>query len=1291
MTTSVLVVRALYDFNSNDSSSLSFKRDDIIQVLTQLESGWWDGLCNGERGWFPSNYVTAYEEDDLLDDEEKLSDWIPQQTPDGEIFYYNTRTQESAWDLPIDDNDSESISTNIRDTMSSNRSLRELPENWIQRPTEDGNTYYYFNVETKEIRWTYPGSGATISDNFDVDEEKDDERIDSHVTSALVEVNQQDLENNEIADKASIASSQSSQLSSTTVDTIRQRSQQRNSIENLPPNWGQKTTPQGRVYYYNKLTDETTWSLDNIDAEGHLIRVENGNIPNGNESGDEVQHEPSSPTSLNQLDQPRKFSESSLFMLQNSNELTWDSLSQSIGIAIQNLNLAASENLKQNYTNCTNDIVESIRIMLYASGTVEKDSPAIRQDRNLKNYHRHIMASLSKLVLSTKVASGVWPPPDSAQKMRNDADEVLMAVRQFVQAAEQTVNIKRVDPKLLESATGGSWRGNNLLSTQTNGNKITNGRVPKPPSISSSVNSQDNNSAPNSPTNFTNLRPLTLDLIASLDQMSRTVNQAIQLLLNHIKKVIDTPSNLSINVSFFPQLISQTKQVVTQVGQFLPLIEEINLEELDESSLGTINEFNIVKQALYNNIAKLVIFAQSATDPLASLNALDQVLVSTNMVDKAIKDVVIAAKFLVEEKAEQEQNKLRPRRPSVVETPPTKRRITSSYSTNSTSSNNNNALDQIVENDSSDSTENQPNPISPVSSSATTGLQTVPENDIISTNGSTLIGDVSPDEYDAQVSPTSANSANGRPTGNRARSDSTVSSKTYNDTASSLTHPPLQRSQTQPILSSSVSADYQFSPSPSPTGGNSGGTKSPRTENKVTKFFGEDVPSNLTQPNKQKEDKPWFLNYDYEPSEMIFNMESYVKGGTLNALVERLTMHDLLDSNFIATFLLTYRSFCTTDEFFDMLVKRFMIQPPENITPEELEVWQEKKQTPVRLRVFNIMKTWLETYYIDGQDSHCLERMREFATTTMHENMAFAAVSLIKVIEKRQQQPKDAVFKALVLTNSDRPPVPILPKNIKKLKFLDIDPLEISRQLTLIECKLYNKIQPVECLDKAWSKEEGGDIAANIKAMIVNSNQITGWVAESVLNQSEVKKRCLYIKHFVAVADKCRALNNFNSLTAIISGLNSAPIHRLKRTWEMVNTKTIQTLEALNKIMNSTKNFAEYRETLHTVNPPCVPFLGVYLTDLTFIEDGNPNTLKKSRQLVNFSKRMKTAEVIREIQQYQSVPYNLAAVQEIQMFIKCHLQDSRDVGDLYDQSLSMEPREREDEKIARLLQESGFL
>ncbi|CAG8483932.1 5238_t:CDS:2 [Funneliformis caledonium] len=1189
-----LLVKALYDFDSNETN-LSFKRNDIIQVFTQLESGWWDGVCNGERGWFPSNYVTTYEEDDLFDDEDKLGDWIPQQTPDGDIFYYNTRTGESSWELPADD--SESITTINRDTIiSSNDSLRQLPENWTRKPTENGKTYYYLNIITKEVRWTYPENGTTTvaSSNSDIDETDD---------------------------KASIASSHDSQISSTTDGTIQQRSLQ--------------GSRQGKPF-------------------------ENESLSNGSEIEKKLSHEQLPPIPTETIPhQLKNISESSILMLQNANEqLTWDSLLRNIILAIDHLNLATKENMKKNYPDCTNVIVESIRIMLYASGAIEKDSPAIRQNMNLKVYHRHIMASLSKLVLSTRVASSVWPPSDAAQKMKNDVHEVLIAVQKFVETAKPLVVIKRVDPKILENVTGGSWRGNNLLKVITNGINGTNGRFPKPPSISSSVNSQENNSPLNSPTTSSPSHSLSSELNVLLEQSFRTVNQAIILLVNHIKKVIDAPQSLISNTSvpFASQLVSQTRQVATQVGQFLSLIENINLEDFSESSSDTINEFKISKQALYNNIAALVICTQSVADPLASLNALDKVLTTTNIVDKVAKDVIIAIKFLVEENETREQMKSRPRRPTITS----------------------NSLDQIVEGNSNDLTEDDqsttPSTSPPISSSMT-GLETVPEDDVMTTDGdSTVVVDAV--SYD-NVIPMSPISAGGESisSNNRHLSNSVVSSVTWNDAASSQSSPPLpsQQSPVQLVAATSSNADYPNSSSSTLDDG----TRSPRKEHKVSRFFGEVVPK-----QKEKDDKPWYLSYDYDPSEMLFNMESYVKGGTLDALAERLTLHDSLDSNFIATFLLTYRSFCTTDELFDRLFKRFMIQPPDGLTREELEVWQEKKQTPIRLRVFNIMKTWLEYYYMDDEDAPCLERLREFASTTMNDHMSFASINLMKLADKRAK---------MIITNSDRPPAPILPKNIKKLKFLDLDPLEIARQLTLIESKLYNKIKPVECLDKAWSKEEGDNIAVNIKAMIVNSNQITGWVAESVLNQSEVKRRCLYIKHFVAVADKCKFLNNFNSLTAIISGLNSAPIHRLKRTWELVNAKTIQTLEVLNKTMNSTKNFAEYRETLHSVNPPCVPFLGVYLTDLTFIEDGNPNTLKKSRPLINFSKRMKTAEVIREIKQYQSVPYNLAAVQEIQMFIKCHLQDSRDVGDLYDQSLSMEPREREDEKIARLLQESGFL
>lgn len=50
-------VEALFPFTGTDASSLSFERGDVIQVLNRLPSGWWDGLLDDDRGWFPSNYV----------------------------------------------------------------------------------------------------------------------------------------------------------------------------------------------------------------------------------------------------------------------------------------------------------------------------------------------------------------------------------------------------------------------------------------------------------------------------------------------------------------------------------------------------------------------------------------------------------------------------------------------------------------------------------------------------------------------------------------------------------------------------------------------------------------------------------------------------------------------------------------------------------------------------------------------------------------------------------------------------------------------------------------------------------------------------------------------------------------------------------------------------------------------------------------------------------------------------------------------------------------------------------
>jgi son of sevenless-like protein len=462
----------------------------------------------------------------------------------------------------------------------------------------------------------------------------------------------------------------------------------------------------------------------------------------------------------------------------------------------------------------------------------------------------------------------------------------------------------------------------------------------------------------------------------------------------------------------------------------------------------------------------------------------------------------------------------------------------------------------------------------------------------------------------------------------------------------------------------------------------SGGTS------KLEKIFGE-VPAPLLQ-SSMVEDVPEFLRLDHE-NEITYDVKvnpPQLRGGTLTGLVEQLTRHDRHNSDFNNTFLLTYKSFTNAEELFKMLVTRWSIQPPYALSADDYPTWVDHKQKPIQFRVVNILKTWLDTYWMEAtkkeEARHLLQRMYTFAKDHVSTTNTPGAAPLITTIEQRMKGEQQV--KRLVLTLNTQTPTPILPRNMRRLKFLDIDPIEFARQLTILESRLYGKIRPIECLNKTWNKtspdETAPHPAANLKAVILHANQLTSWVAQMILTQADVKRRCVVIKHFVAIADKCRSHNNFSTLTSIISAFGTAPIHRLQRTWKEVKGNTKETLESLRKLMGSTKNFAEYRETLHKAQPPCTPFLGVYLTDLTFIEDGIPSNLKKNN-LINFAKRAKTAEVIRDIQQYQNVPYSLQPVPELQEYITTNMKAAGDVAGMYELSLQVEPREREEDRVAR--------
>lgn len=390
---------------------------------------------------------------------------------------------------------------------------------------------------------------------------------------------------------------------------------------------------------------------------------------------------------------------------------------------------------------------------------------------------------------------------------------------------------------------------------------------------------------------------------------------------------------------------------------------------------------------------------------------------------------------------------------------------------------------------------------------------------------------------------------------------------------------------------------------------------------KISKFFGVTPLVRENNSTVSFEDLPWFLGLDYE-GEVQYDMKTEppsIKGGTLIGLVEQLTRHDRYDAPFKTTFLLTYQSFTTAVELFEALIRRWNVQPPPGLTDEDdLELWKQKKQHPIRMRIVNVMKSWIDTYWMELNDAKSLDlitRVYNFAKDTVASSGIPGWRPLLNVIEQRMRG-EDTSAKRLVPNPNFQAPLPILPKNMKKLKFHEIDPTEFARQLTIIESRLYGKIKPHECLNKIWQNKGSSndqDSGANVKALILHSNRLTNWVAEMILTQPEVKKRVNVIKHFVLVADvsrkfgeginrtamiyayitqKCQNLNNYSTLTSIISAFGTAPIHRLSRTWSQVNRATATILERMRRLMGSTKNFQQYREALHAANPPCIPFFG---------------------------------------------------------------------------------------------------
>uniref|UniRef100_A0A7N6AZG4 Ras protein specific guanine nucleotide releasing factor 1 n=1 Tax=Anabas testudineus TaxID=64144 RepID=A0A7N6AZG4_ANATE len=310
-------------------------------------------------------------------------------------------------------------------------------------------------------------------------------------------------------------------------------------------------------------------------------------------------------------------------------------------------------------------------------------------------------------------------------------------------------------------------------------------------------------------------------------------------------------------------------------------------------------------------------------------------------------------------------------------------------------------------------------------------------------------------------------------------------------------------------------------------------------------------------------------------------------------------------------------------------------------------------------RVLNVLRHWVSKHSPDFESNNELKtKVIAFLEEVMHDP------------ELLTQERKAAanIIRSCSITLED---VTQLMGGGKAEPFENHSALEIAEQLTLLDHLVFKVIPYEEFFGQGWMKNDKNEKTPYIMRTTKHFNDISNLIATEILHCEDVVSRVAVIEKWVAVADICRCLHNYNAVLEITSSLNRSSVFRLKKTWLKISKQTRALIDKLQKLVSSEGRFKNLREALKNCDPPCVPYLGMYLTDLAFIEEGTPNYTEDN--LVNFSKMRMISHIIREIRQFQQTAYKI----DLQPKVAQYLLDRSSVLDeesMYEASLRIEPK-----------------
>jgi hypothetical protein len=448
-------------------------------------------------------------------------------------------------------------------------------------------------------------------------------------------------------------------------------------------------------------------------------------------------------------------------------------------------------------------------------------------------------------------------------------------------------------------------------------------------------------------------------------------------------------------------------------------------------------------------------------------------------------------------------------------------------------------------------------------------------------------------------------------------------------------------------------------------------------EDKNVMFADEKDTSVPISPPSSPTSSPPNLSGEFSPRDGAPPLEKVrtIKAASLNHLVTALTPVNYFDPDYVNTFLLTYQSFTTPTKLMQKLIERYHVPMKAGMTEEE---WK-KMMLPIHIRVGKVLRQWMKEHWSDFTPA-LIDTVKAFIDNSLRLDGNQQLVKTLTQTLNSQLRPEESE-KTRVF--SEPPPEPKVPKNIFSpyLAVLDVDDEEIARQITLIDYEVFSSIKPSELLNQCWNKPKLRHRSPNVLRAISRFNEVSKWVTCSILRVERVKERARIMAKFIRIAEYAfKQFNNYDVTMSILAGLNQSAVHRLKHTKEEMPKTVLQTYNDLQSALSSNASYKEYRALLARTVPPCIPYLGVFLTDLTFIEEGNPDYING---LINFSKRRLVYNVISRVTQLQLAPYNLQPVYQIACLLWHPAREFAALtdDDFYKLSLEREPRGKDRSEI----------